>query len=203
VFFIIQDLWATCVCPEKQSCPAFFTALKYFLSFRIFEQHALALKTKFPLKYFTVLKYFSSFKDFWATCAYPENRVYHDIFHCIRICFSLTILMQLALALKAKFALKIFKPPCLVRLWFQVLVNYAKFPSYHCSHQKVCFLISINQMIKEMNFLWISEGYKYKNECGRRCSNCMSVSSIFLEDFQGVLNALLRICVWNTQLFQL
>jgi len=73
VYFIIQDFWATCACPEKQSCSEifhcieytfyhsgylsnlrlpwetecalkFFTALKYFLSFRIFEQLALALK---------------------------------------------------------------------------------------------------------------------------------------------------------------
>jgi len=31
-----------------------FTILKYFLSFRIFEQLALALKTKFALKFFKI-----------------------------------------------------------------------------------------------------------------------------------------------------
>jgi len=37
----------------------FFTVLNmYFLSFRIFEQFALALKNRVALKFFTVLKYF-------------------------------------------------------------------------------------------------------------------------------------------------
>jgi len=81
IFFIIQDFWATCACPEKQILPwnfprywtylshsgflssfrlalknrvvpKFFTVLKYFSSFRIFEQVALSLKTEFSLKFF-------------------------------------------------------------------------------------------------------------------------------------------------------
>jgi len=56
--------------------------LKYFSSFRSFQQLALALKTEFALKLFTVLKYFSSFRIF----------------------------ERVALALKAEFALKFFKP---------------------------------------------------------------------------------------------
>ena len=45
IFFIIQDVWATCACPEKRVALEFFTVLNtYFLSFRIFEQLALALK---------------------------------------------------------------------------------------------------------------------------------------------------------------
>jgi len=36
----------------------------YFLSFRIFEQLAHALKNRFDLKFFTVLKYFLSFRIF-------------------------------------------------------------------------------------------------------------------------------------------
>ena len=100
-FLNIQDFWATCAC----------TVLKYFLSFRIFEQLVLALnnracpeffhcieyiffyhsrilnnlrllwKTEIPLKFFTVLKYFLPFRIF----------------------------EQLALALKTEFALNIFK----------------------------------------------------------------------------------------------
>jgi len=65
----------------------------YFLSFRIFEQLALALKNRVALKIFTVLKCFLSFRNF----------------------------EQLALALKTEFALKFFKPGAadtrLVRLW--------------------------------------------------------------------------------------
>ena len=38
IFSIIQDFWATCACPEKQSCPDIFTALNmYFILFRSFE----------------------------------------------------------------------------------------------------------------------------------------------------------------------
>ena len=69
-FFIIQDFWATCACPEifrctgyifyysgvlsnlrllwKQSCPGIFTVLNMLFTFRIFEQLALALKTELP-----------------------------------------------------------------------------------------------------------------------------------------------------------
>jgi len=36
----------------------FFTVLKYFLSFRIFEELAIALKNRVALKLFTVLKIF-------------------------------------------------------------------------------------------------------------------------------------------------
>ena len=52
VFFIIQGLWATCGCPEKQRCPGIFHCIEIFLSFKIFEQPALALKTEFALKFF-------------------------------------------------------------------------------------------------------------------------------------------------------
>ena len=38
IFFTIQDFWATCAWPEKQSCPDIFTVLNvYFLLFRSFE----------------------------------------------------------------------------------------------------------------------------------------------------------------------
>jgi len=36
----------------------------YFLSFRIFEQLALALKNRVALEFFTVLKYFFTIQDF-------------------------------------------------------------------------------------------------------------------------------------------
>jgi len=73
IFFIFQDFWATCACPEKQSVSwihcseyiffiiqnfeqlafslKFFPVLKYFLSFRIFEQVVLALKTELALNF--------------------------------------------------------------------------------------------------------------------------------------------------------
>ena len=79
-----------------------FTALKYFLSFRIFEELELALKTEFYLKFFTVLNIVFTFRifeqlvlalknrvcpeftvsntnisyhsDFWTACACPEKQ---------------------------------------------------------------------------------------------------------------------------------
>jgi len=54
----------------------------YFLSFRIFEQLAFALKNRVALEFFIVLKYFLS------------SRIFE----------------QLALALKTEFALNIFNP---------------------------------------------------------------------------------------------
>jgi len=43
---------------ENRVCPEFTVVNIYFLSFRIFEQLALALKNRVALKFFTVLKYF-------------------------------------------------------------------------------------------------------------------------------------------------
>jgi len=68
----------------------------YFLLFKIFQQHALALKNRVALEFFTVLKYILLFRIF----------------------------EELAVALKTEFALKFFKPggaaapppPRLVRL---------------------------------------------------------------------------------------
>ena len=66
IFFTIQDCWATCACPEKQSvpwihcieyiffivqdfwatcaCPEIFHCIEIFFSFRIFERLSLTLK---------------------------------------------------------------------------------------------------------------------------------------------------------------
>ena len=52
IFFIIQELWATCACPENRVFPENFHWIEIFLSFRNFEQLALALKTEFALKFF-------------------------------------------------------------------------------------------------------------------------------------------------------
>ena len=111
--FIIQDFWATCACPENRIALKFFAALIYFLSFRIFEQLALALKTELPWNFslYWYIFYHSGFlsnlrlpwkqsliwincfehiffiiQDFWATCVCPENRV----------CPELTVLNRFA-----------------------------------------------------------------------------------------------------------
>ena len=145
VFPIIQDIWATCSCPEKQSSLKIFTVSHILFTFRVFEQLALALKKQrvpwihsneyiflyysgflsnlrlpwktVALDIFTVLKYFLSFRtfeqpalaltkqscpenfhcieytfyiqDFWATCACPEKQSCPGIFHCFEYVFSI------------------------------------------------------------------------------------------------------------------
>ena len=103
IFFTIQDFWATCDFPEKQSlpwkfslfgvyfyirgsfeqlalamknrvCPEFTVLNIYFLSFRIFEQLCLTWKTELPWN-FHCIEIFFIIQDFWATCDCPENRV--------------------------------------------------------------------------------------------------------------------------------
>ena len=117
-------------------CPEFTVVNIYFLSFRIFEQLALALKNRVALKFFTVLKYFI-IQDFWAICACPENRAFPE-FTVVNIYFlSFRIFEQLALALKTELALKFFKtgerplrPPHtrLVRPWLKILGGSEKRP---------------------------------------------------------------------------
>jgi len=65
----------------KQSVPRIYI-LNAFFYHSGFEQPALALKNRVPLKFFTALKYFLLFRNF----------------------------EQLALVLKTEFALKFFKP---------------------------------------------------------------------------------------------
>jgi len=52
------------------------------LTFRIFDQPALALKTEFALKFLTVLKYLYH-SGFLATCPCPENRVCPEDFQAV------------------------------------------------------------------------------------------------------------------------
>jgi len=51
----------------------------YFLSFRIFEQLALALRNSYP-EIFHCFEMFFIIQEFWATFACPENRICFEIF---------------------------------------------------------------------------------------------------------------------------
>ena len=102
IFFIIQNFWATCAGPEKQSLPynfslywnifyhseflsnlrlpwktAFalkiFTVLNILFTFRIFEQLALALKNSVPWIHCIEFTFFI-IQDFWATCTCLEKQ---------------------------------------------------------------------------------------------------------------------------------
>ena len=61
-FFTVPDFWATCVRPEKQSCPDIFHCiLTCIFIIKDFWKLVLALKTEFPLKFFTVLNILFTF----------------------------------------------------------------------------------------------------------------------------------------------
>ena len=78
--FYIQDLWATCACPEKQSVPWIHLLNAYFLSFRIFEQFALALKNRVFPENFHWIEIFFVIQEFWATCTCPKTEFDLKIF---------------------------------------------------------------------------------------------------------------------------
>jgi len=65
-----------------------FTVLKYFLSFRTFEQVVLALKNRVCPE-FTVLNIhiFLIIQNFEQLALALKNRVCPEIVHCIEICF--------------------------------------------------------------------------------------------------------------------
>ena len=79
--------------------PEIFHCIAIFLSLKIFEELALALKTKFVMKFFAAfwtpalalknricpenfncIEIFFIFQDFWASSACPENRVCPEFF---------------------------------------------------------------------------------------------------------------------------
>jgi len=73
--FYISDFWATSACPEKQRVPWKFSLYWiYILSFRIFEQLALALKNSCP-ENFHCTEYTFHIQDLWVTCACPEKQL--------------------------------------------------------------------------------------------------------------------------------
>ena len=130
--FYTQKFWATCMrLPWKtEGALIFFIALNMcFLSIRIFEQLALALKNRVAQKFFAVWNILFTFRifeqlalalknrgcpdifhciehvfsinqDFWATSACPEKQSCSEIFCCMKYTFTFRIFEQLALALK-------------------------------------------------------------------------------------------------------
>ena len=73
IFFIIQDFWETCACPEKQSLPEIFHWIEYiFYHSGFLSNSALALKDSCP-ENLHCIKYTFYIQDFWASCACPEK----------------------------------------------------------------------------------------------------------------------------------
>jgi len=114
IFYIFQDFWATCACPERQKVPWIHCIEYIFLCFSILNNLRLPWKTEFALKCFTVLKYFISFRIFQQLALSLKTESALKIFTVWNILFTFSIFEQLALALKnsvpwkTEFALKIF-----------------------------------------------------------------------------------------------
>ena len=88
IFFIVQEFWVTCACPEKQRVPWNFSLyLIYLLSFRSFEQLALALKTELPWNfslcwiYFLHSEFLSNLRLPWKTELPWNFSLCWNIFH--------------------------------------------------------------------------------------------------------------------------
>ena len=80
IFFILQDFWGTCACPENKVCHKILDCISY--TFYI--------------------------QDVWATFACPETESVLWIHWIEYVFFNLENFEHLALALKTEFALKIF-----------------------------------------------------------------------------------------------
>jgi len=99
--FYIQEFWAICACPEKQRVPWIHCTEYVFLSFRIFEQLALALKNRVPLEFFTVLRILFTFRIFEQLALALKNKVALEFFTALNMYFlSFRMFEQLALAPK-------------------------------------------------------------------------------------------------------
>ena len=109
--------------PWKTECALkFFTVLNiYFLSFRIFEQLALALKNRVCLEISQCIEILFIIQDFWTTCACLENKVCSGIFHCIEIFCPFWNFEQLALALK--FLKRVGLPPSLTTRFVRLCIR--------------------------------------------------------------------------------
>ena len=97
--FYIQNFWATYACPEKQRVPWIHYIECIFLSFRIFDQLALVLKTELPWCFSLYLNmYFLLFRSFEQLALALRNRRCPGIFHCVEYTFSFRNFEQLACA---------------------------------------------------------------------------------------------------------
>ena len=70
--FYIQDFWATCACPEKQSVPWVIFIIQNFWA-----TCACPKKQSCPENFYSI-EIFFIIQGFWAT--YPESRVCPEIF---------------------------------------------------------------------------------------------------------------------------
>ena len=81
----VQDFWATCACPERQSVPWIHCIEYIFLSIRILSNLRLPWKQSLPWK-FSLYWIYLYIKDVWETCACPGKQSVPWI-HCIEYIF--------------------------------------------------------------------------------------------------------------------
>jgi len=121
-FFIIQDFWATCACPENRAYPEIFHCIKYTLYIQD-SWATCACPEKQSVPWIHCIEYrpiFFTIQNFKQLPLALKNRVCPKIFPCIEIFLSFRIFEQVVLALKTEFALNFSSrggrpTPCLVR----------------------------------------------------------------------------------------
>ena len=119
ILFIIQDFWATCACPENRVCSGMFHCRllnMYFLSFRIVEQLALALKNRVALQIFTAFSTLVTFRIFnnlrlpWKQSLPLKFSTVLDIFLPFRIFEQLCACPELSRCVEYTFTFRSFPP---------------------------------------------------------------------------------------------
>jgi len=136
--FYIQDFWAICACPYKESVPGNFSLYwiyflhsgvlshlhlpwkqsvtwnillywKYYSTSGFLSNLRLRWKTECALKFFTVVNILFIFRIFEHICAWPEKQSVPCIFFTVlNILFTFRIFEQHPLALKTECDLKYF-----------------------------------------------------------------------------------------------
>jgi len=110
LIFYHSDFWTTFLLWKNRVALKLFTAFKYFLSFRTFEQLvACPEKQSVPCIHCIGYIYIFLIIQYFEQLAHAlKSRVCPEILHCIEIFLSFRIFEELALALKTEFVMTFF-----------------------------------------------------------------------------------------------
>ena len=96
----MQEFWATCACPDKQSCTDIFCCMAYTSNIQNFwGTSACPEKQRVPWIYCIEYILFI-IQEFWITCACPEKQSALEFFTVLNVRYTFTSFEQLSLALK-------------------------------------------------------------------------------------------------------
>jgi len=150
IYFLHSGFWATCACPEKQSCPGIFHCIENaFFIIQDFWATPLALKNRVSQKFFTVLRIIFIVQDFWANRACPEKQLPWIFSLYWNIFYHSVFLSNSRLSWKTEGALKIFT---ILNIYFIMQDFWATRAcrekqscpvNFHCSEYTVLFTFRI------------------------------------------------------------